>query len=179
MFDINARMEQWSAANRVHSTEELTKSLQQPSEPTATEPISKSASIQARAAPFRKSKGPVFDIDSRVDAWNKSEKTGDSATYQNLSSSDPFKKGLEEPSDAVQMLSSMPPELVMDMVEMCLEKLENASEEPEPQEDAPKSEPSPKDDEPKDKDESESDEKPESDESDKPDTKEKDDKDAE
>lgn len=177
MFDINARMEQWSAANRVHSTEELTKSLQQPSEPTATEPMTRSASIQARAAPFRKSKGPVFDIDSRVDAWNKSEKAGDSATYQNLSSSDPFKKGLEEPSDAVQMLSSMPPELVMDMVEMCLEKLENASEESEPKGDSP--EPGPKDDEPKDKDKSGSDEKSESDESDKPDVKEKDDKDAE
>ena len=179
MFDINARMEQWSAANRVHSTEELTKSLQQPSEPTATEPMTKSASIQARAAPFRKSKGPVFDIDSRVDAWNKSEKAGDTATYQNLSSSDPFKKGLEEPSDAVQMLSSMPPELVMDMVEMCLEKLENASEGPEPKGDSPEPEPAPKDNKSKDEDKPESDEKSESDESDKPDVKEKDDKDAE
>ena len=92
MFDINSRMEQWSAANHAQHTEDIKKALETPAQPPQTEEVTKSASVADRAKPFIKSEGPHFNIDARVDAWNHTERAGDTATYESLTKSNPFKK---------------------------------------------------------------------------------------
>lgn len=123
MFDINSRMEQWSAANRAQHTEEIAKALETPAQPPQTEEVTKSASIAERAKPFIKSEGPHFNIDARVDAWNHTEKAGDSATFESLTKSDPFKK-TDEPSEIVTQLMAEAPEALIELAEECIDELE-------------------------------------------------------
>ena len=114
MFDINSRMEQWSAANRAQHTEEISKALETPAQPAQTEQVTKSASIKERAKPFMKSEGPHFSIDDRMDSWIASERAGDKATFESLKRSTPFKKA-EETSQVVEDLMQEPPEALIEL----------------------------------------------------------------
>ncbi len=122
-------MEQWSAANRAQHTEEISKALETPAQPPQTEEVTKSASIAERAKPFIKSEGPHFNIDARVDAWNRTERAGDTATYESLTKSNPFKKS-EEPSEVVEQLMAEAPEALIELAEECIDELK-VEEKPE------------------------------------------------
>lgn len=135
MFDINSRMEQWSAANRAQHTEELKKSIQEASAAEVTMPLTRSAALKKRATPFIKPRGPRFDINGRIDSWNRTEKALDSEIHRDLTSTDPFKRN-DEPSEMAQMLMNAPPEVIMDMIERCVEKLESMNSDM-PDSDAP------------------------------------------
>lgn len=163
MFDINSRMEQWSAANRAQHTEEISKALETPTQPAQTEQIAKSASVKERAKPFMKSTGPEFNIDERMNAWNASERAGDKATFESLKRSTPFRKA-EEMSQTVEELMQEPPEALIELAEELIDELESreAGTQPETPEDSPAE--APKDEKKDDsKDEEKADESKESD----------------
>ena len=124
MFDINSRMEQWSAANHAQHTEDIKKALETPAQPPQTEEVTKSAGVAERAKPFIKSEGPHFNIDARVDAWNRTERAGDTATFESLTKSNPFKKA-EEPSEIVEQLMNESPEALIELAEECIDELES------------------------------------------------------
>lgn len=108
MFDIDKRMEQWTAANHAVYSEEANSFLQS-SDPA---PITKSASVASRARIYT-DKQPGFDIDSRINAWNNN-----SVAY-------PFKKADEEPTEMVSLLMQEPPEALIELAEECINELES------------------------------------------------------
>lgn len=157
MFDINSRMEQWSAANRAQHTDEISKALETPAQPAQTEQVTKSASIAERAKPFMKSAGPKFDINGRVDSWNASERAGDKATFESLKRSTPFRKA-EEMTQVVEELMQESPEALIELAEELTEELESrqaGTKTEEAPEDGPKDAPEEKKDEPKDEEKAE------------------------
>lgn len=138
MFDINSRMEQWSAANRAQHTDEIAKALETPAQPAQTEQVTKSTSIKERAKPFMKSEGPHFSINDRMDSWNATERAGDKATFESLKRSTPFRKA-EEMSQVVEELMQEPPEALIELAEELIDELESreAGTQPETPEDSP------------------------------------------
>lgn len=138
MFDINSRMEQWSAANRAQHTEEISKALETPAQPVQTEHVTKSASVKERAKPFMKSEGPHFSINDRMDSWNATERAGDKATFESLKRSTPFRKA-EEMSQIVEELMQESPEALIELAEELTEELESrqAGSQPKAPEDSP------------------------------------------
>lgn len=152
MFDINSRMEQWSAANRAQHTDEIAKALETPVQPAQTEQVTKSVSIKERAKPFMKSEGPHFSIDDRMDSWNATERAGDKATFESLKRSTPFRKA-EEMSQIVEELMQESPEALIELAEELTEELESRQADTKAEEapdEGPKDAPEEKKDESKD-----------------------------
>ncbi len=156
MYDITRRMEQWSSANQAQHFDEVPESLRQD---PPTEPMTKSTTVIDRARPFIRSSPPKYDIVSRMDAWDKSDKAKESVIHANLTASSPFKRS-EEDSAVIQQLMQEDPETLVDLLEKCVEELETradagASEASDETPDTPKKDDT--DDSPKKKDEEESD----------------------
>lgn len=147
-MDINSRMEQWNAANRAFDDKEIE---------IALTPVAKSdanAEFWMRVSSrlpqgFRKSS---FDINSRIDAWKKSENSlsGDAKSF--LKSTSPFKKD--------ESLESLDMDLVMAAIMEILDELDRRDEAPESKESEGSSEdkPEPKKEESKDEDSDKKDE---------------------